>query len=122
MGHASNIVTCAGPDSPHAFDLVPLLARNGSLDARCPVCSGHGQWNREIDLVSFRCVREICDRCLGAGWVETGDDPLRVVDIVLTAQGHPIWVTNLVPRGDIPEHERKRDPMIMPDPPKPAAG
>ena len=57
MPHASNIVHCAGPDSPHAFDIVPLQARKGSLDAMCPVCKGRGQWNTEIDLVSFRCKR-----------------------------------------------------------------
>jgi hypothetical protein len=57
MSHASNIVYCSGPDSPHAFDIVPLQPRNGSLDAMCAVCQGHGQWNTEIDLVSFRCKR-----------------------------------------------------------------
>jgi hypothetical protein len=41
MPHASNIVYCDGPDSPHAFDIVPLQPRNGSLDAMCPVCKGH---------------------------------------------------------------------------------
>ena len=61
MSHASNIVLCDGPDSPHAFDVVPLQPRNGSLDAMCPVCKGRGQWNTEIDLVSFRCKRTACD-------------------------------------------------------------
>ena len=75
MPHASAIVECTGPDSPHAFDNVPELPRNGTLDARCTVCRGHGQWNVELDLVSFRCKRAICDHCHGAGWVETGDDP-----------------------------------------------
>ena len=42
----------------------------------CPVCQGRGQWNTEIDLVSFRCKRTACDRCHGAGWVETGSDPV----------------------------------------------
>lgn len=67
MPHASNIVFCDGPDSPHAFDVVPLQPRNGSLDAMCLVCKGRGQWNTEIDLVSFRCKRTGCDRCLGRG-------------------------------------------------------
>lgn len=92
MPHASNIVYPAGPDSPHAFDNVPLTPRNGTLDARCPVCRGYGQWNAEIDLVSFRCKRAICGRCNGAGWVETGDDPLSVPDIVRTADGQPRWI------------------------------
>ena len=28
MPHASNIVYCDGPDSAHAFDIVPVLPRN----------------------------------------------------------------------------------------------
>lgn len=103
MPHASHIVTCDGPDSPHAFDIVPLQPRNGSLDARCPVCRGHGQWNTEIDLVSFRCRRAICGRCSGAGWIETGDDPVGHPDIVMTPEGYPQWVTSFDPpaaRGD----------------------
>ena len=99
MPHASNIVFPAGPDSPHAFDIVPLIPRNGTLDARCPACKGHGQWNSEIDLVSFRCKRTVCGLCLGAGWVETGSDPVAIADIVLSADGHPQWVTRYVPNG-----------------------
>jgi hypothetical protein len=91
MPHASNVVHCAGPDDPHALDLVPQQPRNGTLDARCPVCGGHGQWNTEIDLVSFRCKRAICDRCHGAGWIETGDDPVAVPDIVKAPEGYPKW-------------------------------
>ena len=92
MAHASDIVHCAGPDSPHAFDNIPLLPRNGSLDARCPVCRGCGQWNAEIDLVSFRSKRTICGRCHGAGWIETGSDPVGYPDTVMTPDGHPQWV------------------------------
>lgn len=92
MPHPSAIVVCQGPDSPHAFDNVPLLPRGGTLDARCAVCRGHGQWNVELDLVSFRCKRAICDHCLGAGWVETGGDPVSVPDIVRSADGHPMWI------------------------------
>jgi hypothetical protein len=99
MPHASNTVTCSGPESPHAFDNIPLCPRNGSLDAVCPVCKGHGQWNDQIDLVSFRCSRTICDCCHGMGWIETGDDPDAVPDIVLSPEGYPMWVTQLVPRG-----------------------
>ena len=91
MPHASNIVYCDGPDSPHAFDIIPLQPRNGSLDAMCPVCQGRGQWNTEIDLVSFRCKRAACDRCHGAGWVETGSDPVGLPDIVISPEGHPQW-------------------------------
>ncbi|MEN2786665.1 hypothetical protein ACFOKI_01805 [Sphingomonas qilianensis] len=96
MPHASNIVLCDGPDSPHAFDNIPLQIRNGTLDARCPICLGYGQWNTEIDLVSFRCKRAVCAYCHGAGWIETGGDPVAVPDIVLTPEGYPKWVVNYV--------------------------
>ena len=91
MPHASNIVFCDGPDSPNAFDTIPLQPRTGTLDALCPVCRGPGQWNTEIDLVSFRCRRMTCDACHGAGWVETGSDPVGLPDIVLGPTGHPQW-------------------------------
>jgi len=96
MPHASNVIYCMGPDSPHAFDNVPLLPRNGALDAPCPVCKAHGQWNSQIDLVSFRCARTICGHCLGAGWVETGIDLIALPDIVLTPDGHPQWITRYI--------------------------
>ena len=96
MPHASNTVQCAGPDSPHAFDIIPLCPRNGSLDARCPICRGYGQWNTEIDLVSFRCKRAICGHCNGAGWVETGDDPVGLPDIVMAPEGYPRWIVRYV--------------------------
>ena len=100
MPHASNIVHPDGPEAPHAFDIIPLQPRNGSLDARCPVCRGHGQWNVELDLVSFRCKRAICGRCQGAGWVETGNDPIALPDIEMSAGGHAKWVTRFVARED----------------------
>ncbi|MEG8053232.1 hypothetical protein QP185_08155 [Sphingomonas aerolata] len=106
MPHASNIVYCDGPDSPHAFDIVPLQPRNGSLDAMCPVCQGRGQWNTEIDLVSFRCKRAACDRCNGAGWVETGSDPVGLPDIVMSPQGTPQWTI----RYPAPEDAEAVDP------------
>ena len=96
MTHEKNTVTCAGPTSPYAFDNIPLLPRNGSLDAICPVCRGHGQWNTELDLASFRCVRAICGRCLGAGWIETGTDPIEVPDITMSPDGHPMWTMKVV--------------------------
>ncbi len=98
MPHPSNTVSSAGPDSPHAFDNIPLQPRNGTLDARCPICHGYGQWNSEIDLLSFRCQRAICDYCHGAGWVETGEDPVALLDIVLAPEGYPKWITRYVPR------------------------
>lgn len=101
MPHASNIVHPTGPDAPHAFDIIPLKPRNGTLDARCPACHGYGEWNIEIDLVSFRCKRAICERCLGAGWVETGTDPVGVPDIELSPEGNPEWVTRYVPHEDV---------------------
>lgn len=114
MSHDSMIVTCSGPDSPHAFDIVPLQPRNGTLDALCPVCEGHGQWNSEIDLVSFRCKRTICGHCLGAGWVETGIDPVALPDIEMTPEGYPQWTTRFVPREDMDEQDIDRAPLIAP--------
>jgi hypothetical protein len=105
MPHASNIVHCDGPDSPHALDVIALKPRNGMLDARCPVCRGYGEWNVEIDLVSFRSKRVICDRCHGAGWVETGEDPVGFPDIELSSTGHAQWITRYVPREDVAESD-----------------
>ncbi|MBM7406362.1 MULTISPECIES: hypothetical protein [Sphingomonas] len=115
MPHASNIVVCDGPDSPHAFDIIPLKPRNGMLDARCPICLGHGEWNTEIDLVSFRCKRATCDRCLGAGWVETGNDPIGVPDIELSPEGKPQWVINYVPREDVTQKDASGGNLLVPD-------
>jgi hypothetical protein len=114
MPHASNIVRCDGPDSPHAFDIIPLKPRNGMLDARCPVCHGHGEWNVEIDLVSFRSKRAVCDRCLGAGWVETGTDPVGYPDIELSPQGKPRWIVNYVPREDVDDHTALDGNLLAP--------
>lgn len=106
MPHASNVVHCSGPDDPHAFDLVALQPRNGTLDARCPICRGYGQWNTEIDLVSFRCKRAICDHCHGAGWVETGEDPIGLPDIVRTPEGYPKWIIREVPGEGVETSDR----------------
>ncbi len=100
MPHSSDTIHCTGPDSPHAFDNIPLQARNGELDSRCPVCRGYGQWNAEIDLVSFRCIRAICDRCHGAGWIETGDDPVAIPDIVMTPEGQPMWTVRYLDKSE----------------------
>ncbi|TPG13206.1 hypothetical protein [Sphingomonas oligophenolica] len=116
MPHASNIVHCDGPDSPHAFDIIPLRPRNGSLDARCPICHGHGQWNTEIDLVSFRCKRAICDHCYGAGWVETGDDPIGFPDIVTTPEGYPKWIVRYVVKSDVESSDPKSALLAVPKP------
>ena len=114
MPHASTIVTCNGPDCPNAFDIVPLQPRNGTLDAVCPVCKGHGQWNNEIDLVSFRCKRTICDRCHGAGWVETRDDPVVLPDIEMTAEGYPKWTTRFAPKGEVSSPNADQARLILP--------
>lgn len=114
MPHASTIVYCAGPDSPHAFDIIPLCPRNGTLDARCPICHGHGQWNTEIDLVSFRCVRAICDTCHGAGWVETGSDPIGLPDIVLAPEGYAKWIVRYVPRAEAGAVESNAPGLVKP--------
>ena len=112
--HASNIVFCEGPDSPHAFDIIALKPRNGMLDARCPVCRGFGEWNLEIDLVSFRSKRTACDRCHGAGWVETGDDPVGFPDIELSQDGKPQWVTAYVPRDDVADDDPPDGNLLAP--------
>lgn len=114
MPHASTIVDCAGPDDPHAFDIIPLQPRNGTLDARCPICKGYGQWNTEIDLVSFRCKRAVCDHCHGAGWVETGKDPVSLPDIVLAPEGYPKWITRAVASAEVETSDR---PGGLSDPP-----
>ena len=92
MSHASAVLQCTGPTDPHAYDVIPVALREGSLDAMCPTCDGHGQWNTEIDLVSFRSKRTFCDHCLGSGWIETGTDAVMVPDIVMTPQGYPKWI------------------------------
>jgi len=114
MPHVSNIVLCEGPDSAHAFDIISLKPRNGMLDALCPVCHGHGEWNVEIDLVSFRSKRAVCDRCLGAGWVETGSDPVGLPDIELSPEGTPRWVTNYVPRQDVADEDLSDGNLLAP--------
>ena len=106
MPHASNIVHPAGPDDPHAFDIIPLQPRNGTLDAKCPICRGYGQWNTELDLVSFRCKRAICDHCHGAGWVETGEDPIGLPDIVQTPEGYPTWIIREVASEGVETSDR----------------
>lgn len=96
MPHPSHIVHIADPDSPHAFDVIPLQPRDGALDVYCPVCKGHGQWNVEIDLANFRSIRAICELCFGAGWIETGTDLVAVPDIVMTPEGYPMWVLRTI--------------------------
>lgn len=100
MPHESRIVTCATPQDAHAFDGVSVQPRTGELDAVCPVCVGHGEWNCEVDLVSLRSRRCICPKCDGRGWIETGDDPVPSPDIVLSPEGEPMWVTRLAPSDD----------------------
>lgn len=97
MAHASDIRRCQGPNDPYALFNIPLMPRNAALDAPCPVCKQHGQWNTEIDLVSFRCKRAACDTCLGAGWIETGDDARAVPDIIMTPEGYPKWIVRYLP-------------------------
>lgn len=97
MSHPSRIVTCTGPQDPHAFDGIPIRPRLGELDALCPMCAGRGQWNREIDLASQRSKRHFCETCDARGWIETGDDMVTSHDIILSAEGLPQWVVRLVP-------------------------
>jgi hypothetical protein len=95
MKHESRIVYCHGPAEPHAFDNIPKHARSGELDAPCPNCMCHGQWNGQIDLNSFRCIRVICDVCDGRGWIETGEDMVPSPDTEMSPEGCPQWVTRL---------------------------
>ncbi len=100
MSHEKRIVHCSSPTDPHAFHGIPLQPRKGDLDVKCPVCAGHGQWNIEIDLVSQRCKRAVCDKCDGRGWIETGDDLVPSHDIHMSDKGYPMWVTRLDPSDD----------------------
>jgi hypothetical protein len=100
MAHEKRIVTCTGPHDRHAFDGIPLRHRSGDLDRACPVCLGHGQWNREYDLASQRSKRCICAKCDGRGWIETGDDLVPSPDIALSDRGQPQWVTRYDPSDD----------------------
>jgi len=100
MAHEQRIVTCTGPHDPHALDGIAARPRTGLLDMRCPLCAGHGQWNREIDLASLRSKRHICPKCDGRGWIETGDDLVPSPDITLSADGHAQWVVRLDPSDD----------------------
>jgi hypothetical protein len=97
MAHASNLITDIKLGDPLAFFNIPLCPRNGALDGPCADCQQHGQWNVELDLVSFRCKRAICDTCYGAGWVETGNDARAIPDIVLSESGHPQWILRYFP-------------------------
>jgi hypothetical protein len=93
VSHAKRIVTCAGPQDPHALHGISAKPRTGNLDELCPICTGYGQWNSEIDLVSQRSKRHICGKCDGRGWIETGDDLVPSHDITLSPEGYPQWVT-----------------------------
>lgn len=97
MSHAKRIITCSGPRDAHAFDGIPAQPRTGDLDVVCPDCDGHGQWNKEIDLVSQRSKRCFCETCDTRGWIETGDDLVPTHDVVMSPEGHPKWVINLGP-------------------------
>jgi len=93
-------LTCSGPHDPHAFDGIPVRHRTGDLDRVCPVCSGHGQWNTEYDLISQRSKRHICAKCDGRGWIETGDDMVPSHDIEMSPDGYPRWVLKHGPSDD----------------------
>ncbi len=97
MSHEKRIVICSGPHDPHAFHGISRRSRSGDLDAICPKCTGHGQWNQEIDLVSQRSKRQFCDICDARGWIETGDDLVSSHDIEMSQDGYPKWVTRLNP-------------------------
>lgn len=100
MPHETRIVHCSGPRDPHALDGISIRPRTGDLDTVCPVCTGFGQWNTQIDLVSQRSIRHSCPKCDGRGWIETGDDLVPSHDIVRSPEGHPTWVVRLDPSDD----------------------
>lgn len=100
MAHETRIITCTGPQDPHAFDGIPRLPRSGALDRVCPLCAGHGQWNVEFDLASQRSKRCLCPKCDGRGWIETGDDPVPSPDIACAPGESPRWVTRWAPSDD----------------------
>jgi hypothetical protein len=60
------------------------------------------------DLVSFRCKRTGCDRCHGAGWVETGTDPVGLPDIEMTPSGYPRWTLRYELADEAPQIDRER--------------
>jgi hypothetical protein len=97
VAHEKRIVICQGPEDAHAFDGIAVQRRRGKLDAKCGRCRGHGQWNGQIDLNSHRSIRVNCERCDGAGWVETGDDLVALHDIERSPEGYPQWVVKLAP-------------------------
>lgn len=109
MAHETRIITCTCADDAHALDGVSPQPRTGALDRRCPVCHGHGQWNREIDLASQRSKRCLCPKCDGRGWIETGDDLVPSHDTALSDQGLPMWITRLDPSDDR-ESDQGQDP------------
>lgn len=100
MAHERRIATCNGPQDEHAFHGITRQLRSGDLDKVCPLCAGHGQWNREIDLVSQRSKRCICTKCDGRGWIETGDDLVPSPDIELSEDGVPRWFVRYDPSDD----------------------
>lgn len=102
-------VTCEGPTDAHAFDGIPIRPRVANLDVMCPTCHGRGQWNREIDGQG-RGIREDCRHCMGLGWLETGKDGIAVPDIVMGPEGHPKWITRMVPPTE--QANRKRGSLL----------
>jgi hypothetical protein len=101
VSHETRIVHCSGPLDLHAFQGISVLPRDGDLDALCPLCAGHGQWNDEIDLTSQRSRRHVCETCDGRGWIETGDDLVSAHDVVMSVEGYPQWVTRLDPPDSV---------------------
>jgi hypothetical protein len=97
MSHEKRLIICSGPQDTHAFHGIARQPRSGDLDQLCAHCSGHGQWNREIDLVSQRSKRHHCDICDGRGWLETGGDMVPSHDIETSEDGYPKWVVRLDP-------------------------
>ena len=50
-------------------------------------------------------VDEAGEEVKGAGWIETGNDPIGFPDIELSPDGKPQWVTNYVPHDAVPDDQ-----------------
>ena len=98
--HGSRNYICIGPDDSHAYDVIPEARKVDACEKRCSTCHGHGQWNKEIDLDSFRSIRIICDHCHGSGWIEMGGHLDTYPDIVMSPSGYPMWIKRVREKRD----------------------
>jgi hypothetical protein len=65
------------PESPGAFDDLPILARPPMADTTivCPKCKGHGGWNLRLNTYGpGKHFQASCNQCNGWGYVRPGRD------------------------------------------------